>query len=449
MPAFFVYCRGAVSQFDWRMNKASRSRASVPRPDFPATEALPLRRPLGLAGLVATAVVSAALPARAEFDSEKYLIYSAGPITLRPQLEVAETYDSNLFYAERDRVDDLYTSIRPGLLGIYGDRTANYFSLRYTLDATVYAERTDLNNVGHLINHQSRFQFSRLQLQATDSFSITRALLGGTFSYIQQRVGSVSFNDLWRADYEISPKTLVGVKAMFDYVNYDASDLQKYHLYDYMTYGGGVRMGYVPSEKVIIYPEFTANLTSLDANWSNLPNAPDLTSYAVSLGAEGDFTPKLTGMISGGYEFRDYADGSPIPDGWVAETQLRWQARPKTAFTLGYRHWIQVSRESVAYAYDADRVTASASQELGTQGRWTLVLSGYYQFDSYTQDAIVNGVPVERTDELAGLSFRANYRWQPWLTVSGGYDFYTYTDNISTIPDYDVHRVSLRLVAGY
>jgi hypothetical protein len=425
-----------------RSSPALGPRPASPPPPRPGT------RPAGLL-LTAVACCGASLATQAEFDSEKYLVYPAGPVTLRPQLEIAEVYDSNLFYAEEGAVDDFYTSIRPGLFAVYGERSANFFSLRYTLDASVYLDRDDLNNVGNLVGHQSRFQLSRVQLQANDSFSITKALLGGTFSYIQKRIGMVTLNDLWRADYEISPKALVGVKALFDYINYDASDLGEYHLYDYMAYGGGARFGYLPSEKIVLFPEVTASLTALDPNKSTVPDASDLTSVGITLGAEGDFTPKLTGVITAGYEFREYADGSEIPDGWIAEAQLRWQARPKTSFSLGFRHWIQVSREAVAYAFDADRVTVGATQELGTQGRWSLYLSGYYQLDSYDRDFVFGGVPVDRSDDLAGVTFRASYRWQPWITFSGGYEFYTYGDNVPSIPDYDVHRLSLRMVAGY
>lgn len=106
------------------------------------------------------AVLGSADAARAEFDSEKYLVYPVGRITLRPQLEIAETYDSNLFYAETNRVEDLNTSIRPGLLAVYGERSENFFSLRYTLDGSLYLDRDDLNNFGHLIAHRSRFQLS-------------------------------------------------------------------------------------------------------------------------------------------------------------------------------------------------------------------------------------------------------------------------------------------------
>jgi hypothetical protein len=107
---------------------------------------------------------AAGLGARAEFDSERHLIYSLGQLTLRPQLEIDQTYDSNVTYAEEDEVDDLVTAIRPGLRAVYGRLDENFFSLTYTLDASWYVERDDLNNVGHLVTHQSRFRWRDVQL---------------------------------------------------------------------------------------------------------------------------------------------------------------------------------------------------------------------------------------------------------------------------------------------
>lgn len=402
-----------------------------------------------MAGFLAGAV---GLPsAEAEFDAEEYLLFEVGGVSLRPQLEVAETYDSNVFYDETDLVDDFITSIRPGMSLVYGDREDNFVSVRYTLDASIYADRTDLNNLGHILQHQSRYAFSRLVLQANDQLSFTETLLGGSFSYIQQRIGQVSLQDDWRADYEISPRTVVGLKLGFTLLDYDAGDFPDDNrvLYDYMIYSAGFRVGYRPSEKITLFPEFSAGQSFLTENSSRQPEAPDLTSYGVSFGAEGQFTPKLTGVVAGGYEMRNYSDGEEIPDGWVATVQLRWQARAKTMVLVGYRHWVQVSREAVGLSYSAHRPTVSIRQEFGTQGRWSATLDGYYQFDDYDNAFIVNGESIQRQDNLGGVALRASYRWKPWLTASAGYDFIHFDENIPTIPNYDVHRFSLRLLAGY
>jgi hypothetical protein len=239
------------------------------------------------------------------------------------------------------------------------------------------------------------------------------------------------------------------VRVGLDFVDYSEEDLRPYHLYDYLGYSGGVRFGYLPSEKVTVFPEFTVGRAELSANSPVASEAPDLFSYGFSIGAEGDFTPKLTGVVTGGYEFREYSDDSEIPDGWVATMQLRWQWRPKTILALGYRHWIQVSRETFGYAYTAHRPSISVIQALGTRDQWTVNLDAYYQFDDYEREVLDQGRPVQRTDDIVAGALRVSYRWQPWLVASAGYDLRLYEDNISTIPDYAVHRFYIRLAAGY
>ncbi|MCC6234179.1 MAG: outer membrane beta-barrel protein [Verrucomicrobiales bacterium] len=387
--------------------------------------------------------------ARGEWDSEKYLSFALGPVSLRPQLEVAEVYDSNLFYSETDQVEDFVTVVRPGMVLFLGNRDEDFVSLRYTLDASYYSERDDLNNLGHSITHSTRYRLARTTLQAEDRLTLTRMLLGGTFSYIQRRIGQVSLSDNWRVDYDISPRTVVGVRATLDYTDYDEKDLDPFHLYDNLSYSGGMRVGYRPSDKIMLFPEVMAGQSLLERNRAAVPEAPNLNQYSFSIGAEGEFTPKISGQVSGGYEIRNYEDEREVPDGWIAGLQLRWQARAKTRVTLGYRHWIQVSRENLGLVYNAHRPTVSVLQQFGSQGRWSANLDGYYQFHAYDGLVVVGGRSIERDETLAGLALRASYRWQPWLLLSAQYDFFTYEGNLPTVPNYDVHRFTLRMAAGY
>src|SRR5690606_17432397 len=189
-----------------------------------------------------------------------------------------------------------------------------------------------------------------------------------------------------------------------------------------LSYAGGIRVGYLPSDKITIFPEITIGQTILSENDPaalQVPDGPDpdtepdvreppvLNSYGFSIGAEGDFTPKLTGIVSAGYEIRSYEDDTDIPNGLVANVELRWQARAKTSVALSYRHWTRVSRETLGYTASAHRITFSASQELGTQDRWFVNLDGYYQFDDYDRPVQTGGQSVVREDTLVGIAVRA------------------------------------------
>ncbi|MBL9127477.1 MAG: outer membrane beta-barrel protein [Verrucomicrobiales bacterium] len=407
---------------------------------------------MALRSLPGVALSTIGLAAHAEWDAEKYLVYGFGQVSLRPQLEIGETYDSNIFYAEEDVVGDFVLSLRPGLSLVYGQKSDNYVSIRYTLDASVYADRDDLNNLGHLFGHQSRIRLARWTIQGTDNFAYTRALLGGSFTYIQKRIGLMSLTDAWRADYELSSRMMIGTKFGFDWADYDAADLGTVHLYDFMAYNIGARVGYLPADKIVVFPEFTYGQAFLEENNPQAAAAPEVDSYSMAIGAEGEFTPKLSGMVSGGYEIRRYSDDSDIPDGWVADSRLRWQMRPKTTLTVGYRHFIQVSREARAIPFTAHRPMVSIEQELGTMGKWLAAVDASYQFNDYQGEFVDAGPPrrmVVREEDFLSTSLRVSWKWQPWLLVTTAYDFRKYSDNLSGVPNYDLHRLSLRFTAGY
>lgn len=406
-------------------------------------------RQAGNAATAATAV-AASLACHGEFDAEKYLVYSFGDLSLRPRLEVSEVYNSNLYYGQVAEIDDFATFIRPGLNLVYGDSQESFISLSYATDIAVYATQHELDYVGHILNHHSEIKRARTTLSGQDSFSLGRSTLGGSFSYIKKPIGSSTLNDDWKVDYEVSPKAMAGVEVQYNWVDYNAADFGPgYHLYDYQGITGSTRFGYTPSEKIVLYPQFSFTRSFLSPNKSNVRSAPDLSSIGFSVGAQGEFTPKLTGTISGGYEIREYEDNTQVPDGWIANVELRWQARPKTSVALGFRHWIQVTRDAVGISYNADRPSLTLTQELGTQGRWNVSASGYYQFDDYNADYVIAGRRIARTDDYAGIGFRTSYRWTAWLTTSASYDFTTYRDNLPTVPDYDVHLFTLLATAGF
>ncbi len=399
-----------------------------------------------------------------EFDAQRYLVYDFGRLSIRPSLELAEVYDSNLFYMERDEISDLISYVRPGVTFLYGDRENSFISLRYNAEAAFYSglddgliipgsptpiDTTDLNYFGHQGTLNTRFLFSRLSITGSDSFSISRTTLGGNFSYVQSAVGQTSLSDQWRFDYSVSPRTLVGLRAGMDMVDYDSKDLIRYHLYDYLQFSGGVRAGYIPSDKIVVFPEVVYSRAMVEPNRPGFPESPILSGLSFGVGAEGDFTPKLTGIISGGYQMREYDDATEIPNGWVAEARLSWALRAKTTLSASFRHSIQVSREARAVPYEADRAGIGATQEFGTQGRWTATIDGYYQWDTYDRPVNIGTAIVDRSGTIMGATLRTSFRWKAWLTLIGSYDFLTYSDNIPAIFDYDVHRFTLRAVAGF
>ena len=64
------------------------------------------------------------------------LVFSHGPLSLRPQLGVSEQFNDNIFYSDIARRSDFITMISPGLKLLVGQDLPdqNHIKLQYTLD---------------------------------------------------------------------------------------------------------------------------------------------------------------------------------------------------------------------------------------------------------------------------------------------------------------------------
>src|SRR2546428_2943414 len=99
---------------------------------------------------LAAGVWAAGLSAHA-LEPSDVLAFSVGPLLLRPQLAVNETYDSNVFYDKSNEVGDAITHVVPGVNLFLGKRELNFVSLSYTFDQAFYAQRRDLDNENHIL----------------------------------------------------------------------------------------------------------------------------------------------------------------------------------------------------------------------------------------------------------------------------------------------------------
>src|ERR1041385_6309082 len=81
----------------------------------------------------------------AGLEPEDVLFIKAGPLTIRPQVALTETYNDNIFYQAKDPLQDFITTISPGLRLQLGRPEHNFIALGYTYDQLLYAENSDLN----------------------------------------------------------------------------------------------------------------------------------------------------------------------------------------------------------------------------------------------------------------------------------------------------------------
>lgn len=435
---------------------------------------LPTRHP---ARAVAPLLAALTLPAAAD-DMYRYLVYEVGPVTLRPQVDILSTYNSNVFYQAEDESSDLITTFRPGFKVNYGYEDANYVSFEYNLSALVYLDNSQLDDIGHLGRLRWNYKGAKLGFSGNGLATQQDQLLGGFFGRIETPVDTFQYTQDATVSYDFSPKTIVALAANVDYTDYTFDFSQpgtaSAQLSDGLVYSATLRVGYVLRDKITVYPLVTwgraSNTPNQDFDLQNPTTypGPDLEFYNFGVRADGEFTPRLTGSVQFAYELRDYLgpflvpvgvilpNGQTIilgtreveqdaPGGMVANASLKYLFSPKTSFTLGYRRQFSLSQELSTAAYTADVISLSAQQQLGTRGKWLAGLSGNFTINAYDD----SGRFGARTDYLYFARADVAYRIQPWITVGLSQDYQTVTSNFTGVSEYDVFRTNFRLFIGF
>ncbi|MEC8989039.1 MAG: hypothetical protein VYB66_07330, partial [Verrucomicrobiota bacterium] len=170
-----------------------------------------------------------------------------GPIVVLPHASLSESYDDNVFLLshESGKIDDLVTTLSPGVGLQFGENIldSNYIGLDYTLDKKWYAENSEVNSDNHAltfgINYRKEGKFT---FTGGDMIRFDNTFLKGrerTF-FTDLAEGSPeskgllverkSFNDQYRFEYTISPKTSVYAATSYNAIDY--SDEPHYYYQD-------------------------------------------------------------------------------------------------------------------------------------------------------------------------------------------------------------------------
>jgi polysaccharide biosynthesis protein VpsM len=158
---------------------------------------------------------------------------------------------------------------------------------------------------------------------------------------------------------------------------------------------------------------------------------PDSKDQYLNVGAHGEFTPKLTGSFSVGYETRRVT-GSPKLDIFAFNGAFAYAITPKTNATLN------LSRSFNVGALGSN--TTDTVYQLGVTSdlspQWQLSASLSYLNSNYG-DAIFRenplATPVNRTDHTWEGSLVATYIYTQWLTTSASYSLHNNNSTISSV----------------
>lgn len=382
-------------------------------------------------------------------EASDILVFSKGPLSLRPQFGLVEEFNDNIFYDDDDRESDFITTVSPGLKLQLGQDlpTENHITLAYTYDRSFYVHNSSQNANQHHFITDTMFKKHRFSIEGADRFEMLSSVLGGGFSVGKQRVDRTLWLDVYRFDYRIGERMGVYVEGQHVSTDYESGIA----LYDTRTLIGTGGFEYTLSEDVFLFGEGYYGQTSLEANFAS-PKPPGTEFIGGFVGARGNFTEKLKGRLKVGYEVSSFHGNLPpgVDDSAgsapVVEGSITYLPTERLTTTLSYSRRQQVSVQFIRSSYVLDSVTASVSQVLGSTGRLRLDLSGTYAMFSFDP---APAYPGGRTDSTWRVQTGASYFFQTWLSTRLEYSYERFTSDFASVVDYDVNRVTLSLALGY
>ncbi|HOW64991.1 MAG TPA: outer membrane beta-barrel protein [Candidatus Paceibacterota bacterium] len=388
------------------------------------------------------------------FDAAKVLAFSLGPVTVRPHTVFSEVYNDNVFYLpdNLNPIDDFITMFGAGASFSIGrevtvnpwmdffEEEANFITVDYNWVHLDYLDTSYLDADNHTVALRNRFRGNRLAVKGNDRLAMITGLVGGGTTY-RQKVEQLQINDNYLVEYNLSEKTRFYLNG-----SHNTSDYEKATpFYDITTWRATTGFGHRPFSRTSVFGEFHYGQSLPDPNTEGMVKGPSMDFFGGYLGLQGRFTERLSGMIKGGYEVRSYSDGTDAEDSPIMEVSLSHRFRNNTATTLSYSRQESLSAEYAGVLTTLDALRLRVDQRFGGNGRFMASATGSLNWSDYGDTPGLEG----RKDASYQINLELIYMIKVWMLAGFGYEFEMFDSTTQGIIDYDVNRVTLRMVIGY
>jgi hypothetical protein len=407
--------------------------------------------------VIAGGAAMMAAPAEA-FQPSDALSFSTGPVTLRPQVVLAERFDDNILFRRDgpDKKSDFITTLSPTITLMLGHKTSanpwvdnaegspNYLTVSYTLDDNVYGKNDTLNYEDHTFDLSSQYVTDRIYVMGWDRIQFLNGVVGA-YENLGYRTTRMASYDNYKFGYNLTDKTSVYVVG-----NNNATDYEKgTPLLDVNSWRGTLGFMWRALPKTSFFGEGFYGQTAQNPNTDTMLKGPHLSSIGGFLGMTRTIETKLMGTIKVGVEDRSFAGGTASSVTPVVDGSLNYRFTEKTALELKYTRASNVSIQQVNLSYTSDTIGLNVYQKLTPSGKLradagvNCRVSGYESTDYYNN----------RSDMWASFNAGLTYYLRAWMTTSLSYQYeqfsIDYAQQYANIIDYSANRVTLRLAIGY
>ncbi len=337
-------------------------------------------------------------------------------ITLTTDLGVR--YDDNVFLASVNKVNDTIFSEVPGIALRWGENALSGGDLSFAESFNQYHHNTSPNVALANAHFDAAYQGATTSGKIGGSYqqldqSSVDVLTTGANPRIRTNIGSAGFS------FEADPWAKIGFRLGGNYTN---------TVYPNGGLIGNMQIG-VPVDLLYrVTPK-----TSLSLGYSYGTQRPDgegddSQDHYFNVGANGEFTAKLSGSVNVGYQTRHVGDNPP--DHILAfNGSLNYELTPKTGMTL------TMNRDFNASALGATTTNTAFRLGFNTEfsAQWKMSAKVSYLINDYGPTVFRTDATVvtERLDHLWEADLTATYLFTDWFSTSASYNF---RKNSSTEP---------------
>lgn len=402
-----------------------------------------INKPFLLALSMMAVVYAGALMAEEKDIQKAPVAMPVGPLEFAPLLEIAESYDDNIFQRNALQKGSFINQVHAGgQLSL--ERQLNRYLLTYVMQSSVYHDSPQDDYVDNYVGMNTHTEFT----------SRNRLDFGVSYLNSHYRRGVFLGRDL------LTPPTqqnepdqyyMFGGDLTYRYGHpKNRGNLElKLSAQDYTFENNFNRTAQQERTQLSVTPGFyyrlmpnTRLLTQVETAWlnhkDNAATDADYIKQRFLVGATWAYSTKTTGMARIGYLRQDYVNNKQENyNGITWDVNARWLPLSYSKLDLGVSRDVNPSVNAIPNLRELDRVRLGWTHDWNS--RVTTQLSGAYEnaLNSRTQ----------RQDDYLAFGIDLNYGFRRWLGVGVSYNYRTLQSSNSAY-DFDQNVVMINITGN-
>lgn len=162
-------------------------------------------------------------------------------------------------------------------------------------------------------------------------------------------------------------------------------------------------------------------------------------------GLSGDISPKITGVMKYGYQFRKFTNRQYLEKP-VIGFDLNYQFKERTNLLLKLKKTPDQTSYYDQNYYETSRIDLGLAHKFAFNPKLDFKLDSFYEYDNYPSPQTT--AQKKRLDSLFGIKGALKYDLQRWLSVLFCYEWKE-RDSNTDLDDYVDHIISAKLTGSF